>query len=111
MRKNLPKLIGKSNELYLVNISIRHVCTNEVIHLLTSLEYLMMFNCTISRDSWNPLSAAIAASSVLKRLYITYNGNDLARGKSLARLLMQSKTLEEVYLANCNIECIVLLHY
>ena len=106
MQKNLSKLVGNSNYLYLFNISIDHECTSELIPLLTSLKHLYFSNFSISIDDWNRLTTAIATTSELKQLTIAYvDIASVAMGKSLARLLTQAKTLEEVNLLNLHIDC------
>lgn len=108
MQKNLSKLVGNSNYLYLFNISIDHECTSELIPLLTSLKHLYFSNFSISIDDWNRLTTAIATTSELKQLTIAYvDIANVAMGKSLARLLTQAKTLEEVILLEVHIDCSV----
>ena len=111
MQKDLPKVVGKSNHLYLVNVFIDDLCTNESIRLLTSnsLELLFIFNSTISRNNWNHLTTAIAATSGLKQLYIVNIGIgiDSVMEVYLARALKQTKTLEEVTVIECEMEFII----
>ena len=108
MQKNLPKLVGKPSYLYLFNISINHECTSEIIPLLTSLKHLLISNFSISSDDWNRLTTAIATTSELKQLNISYvDIASVVMGKSLATLLTQAKTLEEVNLLEVRIDCSV----
>ena len=106
MQKNLPKVVGKSNYLYIFNTSINQKCTSELIHLLTSLKQLYVSNFSISSDDWSLLTTAIATTSELKQLTILYvDIANVAMGKSLAKLLTQAKTLEEVILFEFYIDC------
>ena len=108
MQKNLPKVVGKSSYLYLYNTSINHECTSELILLLTSLKHLLISNFSISIDDWSRLTTAIATTSELKQLIIAHvDISNVAMGKSLARLLAQAKTLEEVNLLEFRIDCSV----
>ena len=108
MQKNLPKVVGKSNYLYIFNTSINQKCTSELIHLLTSLKQLYVSNFSISSDDWSLLTTAIATTSELKQLTILYvDIANVAMGKSLAKLLTQAKTLEEVILFEFYIDCSV----
>ena len=106
MQKDLPKVVGKSNHLYLSNVFVDDLCTDECIHLLisNSLEHLVIFNSTISRSNWKRLTSAMAASSGLKELYIVNIGISIDSVMDLARALKQTKTLEKVSITECEME-------
>ena len=103
MQKDLPKVAGNSNRLYLSNVFFDDLCTNESIHLLTSnsLELLFIINSTISRNNWNRLTTAIAASSGLKQLITINIGISFDSVMDLVKVLKQTKTLEEVTVIEC----------
>ena len=103
MQKDLPKVVGKSNHLYLVNVFIDDLCTDESIHLLTSnsLELLFIENSTILRNNWSRLTTAIAASSGLKQLITINIGISFDSVMGLVQALKQTKTLEEVTVIEC----------
>ena len=108
MQKDLPKVVGKSNHLYLSNVFVDDLCTDECIHLLisNSLEHLVIFNSTISRSNWKRLTSAVAASSGLKELYIVNIGISIDSVMDLARALKQTKlkTLEKISITECEME-------
>ena len=111
LEKNLP-LTHKLKTLALHYVYIDQLCVHGIAHLLkTSLNNLTLEDCTISSNDFDSLSTAIATSK-LKHLEIIYFdfGINLVRGRSLAKLLTQSKTLVEVtvvmesgYTKTCNV--------
>ena len=110
LERNLPKLANKLKTFALSNVLIDHSCVSGIAHLLnTSLKNLTLKNYRISSTDFDSLTAAIATSE-LKKLEITPDIINPVRGQSLAKLLTQSKTLEEVtvvmgseYTNNCNV--------
>ena len=116
MERNLP-LANKLKTFVLCGVHIDHLCVHGIAHLLnTSLNSLTLQDCLISSTDFDSLTTAIATSK-LKKLEITHAsfwssafGINLVRGWSLAKLLTQSKTLEEVtvvmnseYTNDCNV--------
>ena len=110
----MPKLAHKLKTFALQGVHIDHLCVHGIAHLLnTSLNNLTLENCIISSTDFDSLTTAIATSE-LKHLeiinwYCTIGINHVI-GRSLAKLLTQSKTLEEVtvvmdnwYAIDCNI--------
>ena len=110
-------LAHKLKTFVLVDVHIDHSCVRGITHLLnTSLNNLTLQDCLISSTDLDSLTTAIATSK-LKQLEIAYVsfwpssfGINLVRGQSLAKLLTQSKTLEEVivvmdseYTNDCNV--------
>ena len=105
LERNLPKLANQLKWFILYNALIDHSCVRGIAYLLnTSLNHLTLQNCIISSTDFDCLTTAIATSK-LKKLKISYFhwsrytipfGFNLVRGRSLAKLLTQSKTLEEV---------------
>lgn len=110
-------LAHKLKTFVLVDVHIDHSCVHGITHLLnTSLNNLTLQDCLISSTDFDSLTSAIATSK-LKQLEIAYVsfwpssfGINLVRGQSLAKLLTQSKTLEEVtvvmdseYTNDCNV--------
>ena len=83
----------------LSNVYIDQSCVDGLVHLLnSSLIKLNIWDCILSSNNkFDDLVTAIATSE-LKELELTGIGIDLKMGKSLARLLTQSKTLEVVRL-------------
>ena len=112
----MPKLAHKLKTFALHDVHIDHSCVHGIAHLLnTSLNSLTIVDCQLSSTDFDSLTTAIATSE-LKHLeifcwYSTCNvGVNPARGQSLAKLLTQSKTLEEVivkmnsqYTNDCNV--------
>ena len=111
MQKDLPKVAGNSNYLYLSNVFIDDLCTDESIHLLTSnsLELLFIINSTISRNNWNRLTTAIAASSGLKQLTTINIDISIDSVMDLVKALKQTKTLEEVTVVECGVDFNIML--
>ena len=118
LERNLP-LANKLKTFVLHDVRIDHLCVDGIVHLLnTSLNHLTLVDCIISSADFDSLTTAIATSE-LKHLEILYYllwssafGINLVRGQSLAKLLTQSKTLEEVtvemgseyiYINTCNV--------
>ena len=124
LERKLPKLAHKLKTFGLHDVHIDHLCVHGIAHLLnTSLDHLTLHNCLITSTDFDSLITAMA-SSKLKQLEIIYqkyqyksmplsksrSSINLVRGRSLAKLLTQSKTLEEVtvemgieYTNNCNV--------
>ena len=103
LERTLPKLANKLKTFGLHNVLIDRSCVHGIAHLMNnSLNNLTLFNCLITSIDFDNLTTAIATSK-LKHLKITYQyyqsstfGINLVRGRSLAKLFTQSKTLEEV---------------
>ena len=116
LERNLPKLAHKLKTFVLHDVHINHLCIHGIAHLLnTSLNHLTLVDCQLSSTDFDNFANAIATSK-LKHLKISCwhsscnVGINPVRGQSLAELLTQSKTLEEVtvemnseYTNNCNI--------
>ena len=114
LETNLPKLSHKLKTFALRDVHIDQLCLHGIAHLLTtSLNNLTLRNCLFSSTDFDSLTTAIATSKLkhLKIIFFGFNfGMNLVRGQSLAKLLTQSKTLEEVivvmhleYTNNCNV--------
>lgn len=109
MQKLLPKHAENSSILHLNQVFINNLCSTKLINLLgtSSIQYLTITDCTISRNNWNHLITTLAMSSVLTNLAIAHSDIDLVMGKSLARLLIQTKTLKyvsfEKYVMDCSV--------
>ena len=117
LERNLPKSANNLKTFALHDVHIDHLCVHGIAHLLNTslkLNNLTLSNCLITSTDFDSLTTAIATSK-LKHLTITFFmgsnfGINLVRGWSLAKLLTQSKTLEEVtvemgieYTNNCNV--------
>lgn len=99
MKKNFPKFTSNLTSIQLFNVSIDKSCVDGLVHLLkSSLIQLKINRCIFSYNEFYELITAIATSK-LKQLEFTGSFEiDVKMGKSLARLLTQSKTLEEITL-------------
>ena len=101
--KNVSHLFaGKIDHLNLNGFLINVACEIEVlINLLTSpcssLRKLNFYNCTFSSGVYNCLITAIATSK-LTHFTADLIDIDITRAKAIAKLLVDSKTLEEVVL-------------
>ena len=112
----MPKLAHKLKTFALNYVRIDHLCVHGIAHLLnTSLNGLTLDHCLISSTDFDSLTTAIATSK-LEYLSISHCNwryeffINLARGRSLAKLLTQSKTLVYVavkmhseYTYDCNV--------
>ena len=115
----MPLLAHKLKTFALHDVHIDRSCVHGIAHLLNaSLSNLTLEDCLISSTDFDSLTAAIATSK-LKQLEIAYVsfwpssfGINIVRGRSLAKLLTQSKTLEDVtvvmdseleYTNDCNV--------
>ena len=115
LERNLP-LAHKLKTFALHDVHIDRSCVRGIAHLLnTSLNNLTLEDCTISSTDFDSLTTAIATSKLkhLEIIYLLWSSNfgiTPVRGRSLAKLLTQSKTLEEVtvvmnseYTNDCNV--------
>ena len=89
-------MAGKLTVLLLNGVFFNQSCVNGLSHLLnSSLTNLKVETCSIFENDFDDLVTSIAQSQ-LKQLYFKDLNFDREMGKSLARLLTQSKTLEKV---------------
>lgn len=95
LQRSLPKLYGKLEVLSLSDITLLYSCVSELSRL-TSIKTLGLYDCTISIGNFNHLTTAITTVIELNKLVLYNLGIDLKMAKSLARLITESKTLEEV---------------
>ena len=102
LERKLHKLAHKLKTFTLSDVHVDHSCVHGIAHLLnTSLNNLTLHNCMISSTDFDSITTVIATSK-LKHLEIIYSWsssfgiNRNVKGQSLTKLLIQSKTLEEV---------------
>lgn len=88
LKRNLPKLAGK-----LKSLTLYHLCEDRIVHLLNSS--LIYYHCEMSSTDFDNVTTAIATSK-LKHFEMINWPISSVWGESLAKLLRQSKTLEQV---------------
>ena len=94
-----PVLAGQIEELKLVHVSINSGCVEVLIHSLTSphsrLLELVVIDGPISSSDYCHLTTAIPISNLTHFTSLDLS-IDISSAKGLARVLIQSKTLEKV---------------
>lgn len=94
LKRNLPKLAGKLKSLILLDVQFNdHLREARIVHVLNSS--LIYYHCKMSSTDFDNITTAIATSK-LKQFGMSNWPISSVWGESLAKLLRQSKTLEQV---------------